>query len=131
MESSNFKTVEALVSKIGQLTFQKYDGVAEVVATVTKPNAFSHVEGVGVSSTMVKDNFKDMEPVKFENTIAQTNRAFNLPVENEKLRIIPVPHCIYCLWIQYWKSSRKYYQFIRIVAKIWNHHRSNFIIVHF
>ena len=38
VESSNFKTVEALVSKIGQLTFQKYDGVAEVVATVTKPN---------------------------------------------------------------------------------------------
>lgn len=84
VESSNFKTVEALVSKIGQLTFQKYDGVAEVVATVTKPNAFSHVEGVGVSSTMVKDNFKDMEPVKFENTIAQTNRAFNLPVKNEE-----------------------------------------------
>ncbi|RCK65227.1 Folic acid synthesis protein FOL1 [Candida viswanathii] len=84
VESSNFKTVEALVSKIGQLTFQKYGaGIEEVLAVVTKPNAFSHVEGVGVSSTVTEENFKDMEPIELDNG-AQTITSFNLPVEQEK-----------------------------------------------
>lgn len=84
VESSNFKTVEALVSKIGQLTFQKYSaGIEEVLAIVTKPNAFSHVEGVGVSSTMTIENFNDMDPISFENG-AQNVTSFNLPVEEKK-----------------------------------------------
>ncbi|EMG46325.1 FOL1 Folic acid synthesis protein FOL1 [Candida maltosa Xu316] len=81
VESSNFKTVEALVSKIGQLTFQNYEGIEEVLAIVTKPNAFSHVEGVGVSSSMTKENFKGLEPIQVNNV---SNSAFNLPVEEEK-----------------------------------------------
>ncbi|KAG7661500.1 FOL1 [[Candida] subhashii] len=81
VEASNFKTVEALVSKIGQLTFQKYDkGIESIKATVTKPNAFSHIEGVGVSSYMTATSFKDAKPLTF--TDHSTNSSFNMPVED-------------------------------------------------
>lgn len=85
VESSNFKTVEALVFKIGQLTFQNYPnvGIESVDAKVTKPNAFSHVEGVGVSSLMTPKNFTDVEPLAVEYVLHEKG-DFNLPVENEK-----------------------------------------------
>ena len=131
MESSNFKTVEALVSKIGQLTFQKYDGVAEVVATVTKPNAFSHVEGVGYHLPWSKTISKIWNQLNLKTQLLKLIEHSIYLLKMRKLRIIPGTTLHLLPLDQYWKSSRKYYQFIRIVAKIWNHHRSNFIIVHF
>jgi len=85
VESSNFKTVEALVFKIGQLTFQNYSnlGIESVDARVTKPNAFSHVEGVGVSSLMTPKNFTNVEPLAL-NYVAHDKEDFNLPVESEE-----------------------------------------------
>ncbi|KAI5967943.1 FOL1 [Candida margitis] len=84
VESSNFKTVEALVFKIGQLTFQNYPnvGIESVDAKVTKPNAFSHVEGVGVSSIMMPENFKDVEPLALKD-VSHDKGDFNLPVEDQ------------------------------------------------
>ena len=64
VESSNFKTVEALVMKIGQLVMQNHgDGIQNVSATVTKPNAITFTDGVGVSSNMSKASFKDVDPI--------------------------------------------------------------------
>ncbi|RLV95180.1 Folic acid synthesis protein FOL1 [Spathaspora sp. JA1] len=78
VESSNFKTVEALVSNIGQLIFQNHgSGIESVLAKVTKPNAFSHIEGVGVSSFMKQESFKDTQPLVFSHV---TNSSFNMPV---------------------------------------------------
>ncbi|KAI5957777.1 FOL1 [Candida theae] len=96
VESSNFKTVEALVFKIGQLTFQNHHGVGieSVDARVTKPNAFSHVEGVGVSSLMTPRNFVDVEPLTLEYS-RQGNGGFNLPVENEATQGYKGKHIAY------------------------------------
>ncbi|EGW31975.1 uncharacterized protein SPAPADRAFT_61089, partial [Spathaspora passalidarum NRRL Y-27907] len=72
-------TVEALVSNIGQLIFQNYDaGIESVFVKVTKPNAFSHIEGVGVSSYMNQKTFKDAQPLVLTQA---PSSAFNMPVE--------------------------------------------------
>ena len=96
VESSNFKTVEALVFKIGQLTFQNYSnvGIEYVDARVTKPNAFSHVEGVGVSSLMTSKNFADVEPLAVEYVLHDKG-DFNLPVENETSQDYKGAHVAY------------------------------------
>ena len=81
VESSNFKTVEALVMKIGQLITQKID-IESVFVKVTKPNAIAYTDGVGVSSNMNKDLFKDMEPIATYNSVIESTK-FNLPTLGE------------------------------------------------
>ncbi|KAK6205476.1 Dihydropteroate synthase-like protein [Scheffersomyces amazonensis] len=88
VETSNFKTVEALITKIGQLIFQKHgNGISYINIKVTKPNAISFTEGVGVSSRMDINSFKDVEPIKFENNSVPTPQpsdiSFNLPLDTE------------------------------------------------
>ncbi|CAI5759968.1 unnamed protein product [Candida verbasci] len=80
VENSNFKTVEALVFKIGQLIYQdnRNRGIQDVNVEVTKINAFNHVEGVGVSSLMTIDSFKDSKPITFR----KETKLFNMPVED-------------------------------------------------
>lgn len=85
VESSNFKTVEALVLKIGQLIFQKFpdEGIITISAKVTKPNAITYTEGVGVaSSNMTPESFKDMEPIESSALKLDVN-SFNLPTFKE------------------------------------------------
>ncbi|CAF3985469.1 unnamed protein product [Adineta steineri] len=81
VESSNFKTVEALVMKIGQLITQKND-IETIFVRVTKPNAISFTDGVGVSSNMKRDSFKNMEPITTHNSLTGSTK-FNLPTSNE------------------------------------------------
>ncbi|KAI5956509.1 FOL1 [Candida jiufengensis] len=83
VENSNFKTVEALVFKIGQLIFQKYGkfGIESADVKATKPNAFSHVDGVGVSSLVTKQNFKDAPDLELSHPKEMPN-GFDLPVES-------------------------------------------------
>lgn len=84
VESSNFKTVEALVMKIGQLVMQNHgDGVQNVSATVTKPNAITFTDGVGVSSNMSKASFKDVDPITDIGTSVNSAPNFNLPTSVE------------------------------------------------
>lgn len=87
VELSNFKTVEALVMKIGQLIFQNHQkGVTSVFAKVTKPNAISYTEGVGVSSLMTKASFEGVEPIPKSDgfsTHLHPSEKFNLPTAAE------------------------------------------------
>ena len=84
VESSNFKTVEALVMKIGQLVMQNHgDGIQNVSATVTKPNAITFTDGVGVSSNMSKASFKDVDPITDVGTSVDSVSNFNLPTSAE------------------------------------------------
>ncbi|KAI5964201.1 FOL1 [Candida pseudojiufengensis] len=85
VENSNFKTVEALVFKIGHLVFQKYGklGIAAVDVKATKPNAFSHVEGVGVSSLVTQETFRDAVDDDFSSADKSSSEVgFDLPVED-------------------------------------------------
>lgn len=86
VESSNFKTVEALVHSIGRLTFQKHSdlGIKQLVVTVIKPHAFNHVEGVGVSSTMVSKDFDDLPPIdcELDKKKSDPSNTFTLPATN-------------------------------------------------
>ncbi|KAK6458792.1 Dihydropteroate synthase-like protein [Scheffersomyces xylosifermentans] len=87
VESSNFKTVEALVMKIGQLVFQNHgEGVESVFVKVTKPNAISYTEGVGVSSIMKKESFAGVTPISQidHNTVQTPSSKFNLPTAVEE-----------------------------------------------
>lgn len=75
VEASNFKTVEALVRNIGQLVLQN-EGIDSVYAKVTKPNAISYTEGVGVALEMSRQMFVGEEPIKMPESAPST---FNLP----------------------------------------------------
>lgn len=97
VESSNFKTVEALVLKIGQLIFQKFpqEGILTITATVTKPNAITYTEGVGVaSSDMTPESFADMEPIELCAMEVDKN-SFNLPTFKEDETITKKLHTAY------------------------------------
>lgn len=84
VETSNFKTVEALVMKIGQLVMQNHgDGVQDITAKVTKPNAITFTDGVGVASNMTKSSFKDVEPIRNINAAELPDSQFNLPTSVE------------------------------------------------
>ncbi|ODV81622.1 folic acid synthesis protein [Suhomyces tanzawaensis NRRL Y-17324] len=85
VEGSNFKTVEALVMKIGQLIFQNHPkGIESVNAKVTKPNAISFTVGVGVSSDMTSNSFKDVEPIVIDAGEKFSSNSFNLPSQAEE-----------------------------------------------
>lgn len=93
VESSNFKTVEALVMKIGQLIFQNNgNGVASVSARVTKPNAISFTDGVGVSSDMTAESFKDVEPI---GAVETSHTTFNLPTSQTDSFVSKGDHVAY------------------------------------
>ncbi|UJR19830.1 hypothetical protein I4U23_022963 [Adineta vaga] len=81
VESSNFKTVEALVMKIGQLITQEYN-IENVFVKVTKPNAIPFTDGVGVSSIMNKASFNDIEPITTQSTVMESTQ-FNLPTSSD------------------------------------------------
>lgn len=82
VELSNFKTVEALELNIGQLILQNNgDDVNEVAVKVTKPNAISYTDGVGVKSVFTKDRFTNM--AKIDVAKVKEVVEFNLPVETE------------------------------------------------
>lgn len=86
VESSNFKTVEALELTIGQLIFQNHGHhINKVVVTVTKPNAITYTEGVGVQSELNMDRYKNLEKleIKSSDDSANSNSGFNLPVNEE------------------------------------------------
>ncbi|KAG7191843.1 trifunctional dihydropteroate synthetase [Scheffersomyces spartinae] len=93
VELSNFKTVEALVFKIGQLIFQFYgEKMSTINIKVTKPNAISYTEGVGVSSTMTSETFKDSTPIEFttegqNQTQLHGCSMFNLPTDTSPIDI--------------------------------------------
>lgn len=87
VESSNFKTVEALELTIGQLIFQNHGGhIDKVTVTVTKPNAITYTEGVGVLSELNHERFKDLEKLDTQRieaaTLAPETNGFNLPVND-------------------------------------------------
>lgn len=84
VESSNFKTVEALVMKVGQLIIQNHgEGIDKVTAKITKPNAITFTDGVGVSSDMSKDSFKDVKPISLVSETINSSSTFNLPTSVE------------------------------------------------
>lgn len=76
VEASNFKTVETLVRKIGQLVLQGRERVvAHVDVRVTKPNAISFTEGVGVTLAMSGAEFEGAAPVEIPNATAAAAAA--------------------------------------------------------
>lgn len=81
VESANFKTVEALVSRIGQLIYQQNPSISvdSVTITVIKPNAINWTNGVGVKSRMTGASFADVKPIDLLVTSEAT--PFNLPVQ--------------------------------------------------
>lgn len=94
VETSNFKTVEALVMKIGQLIFQFHStGVKDVSVKVTKPNAITFTEGVGVVSDMTIDSFKNVQPLEFKNKLLHS--GFDLPTSEEEARFTEGTHVAY------------------------------------
>lgn len=95
VEASNFKTVEALVSNIGQLVFQDYsDDVSTLKVKVTKPNAISYTDGVGVTSNMNAGSFKDFEPLLHPDSIA-ISQGFNLPLSEIEAKSTKRDHVAY------------------------------------
>ncbi|CAN3500005.1 folic acid synthesis protein Fol1p [Diutina catenulata] len=76
-EAANFKTVEALVARVGQLIVETSPEVKEAVVKVTKPNAIAYTEGVGVSSVVGSGDFAGEPRVEIPS---QAETGFNLPV---------------------------------------------------
>lgn len=96
VESSNFKTVEALVMKIGQLIFQNHsgEGIERISTKVTKPNAITFTDGVGVSSTdMTESSFIGLEPISVNEYSNISN--FNLPTNQNEGIITNKEHIAY------------------------------------
>ena len=84
VESSNFKTVEALEQTIGQLVFQNHgDHISSITVTVTKPNAITSTEGVGVQSELTKDRFEGTKPLEIPSLVMADENGFNLKVSEE------------------------------------------------
>lgn len=81
VETSDFKTVEALVMKAGQLILQIHGSeIEKVTVNVTKPNAISFTDGVGVSSEMSSKSFSNLSPIK---NIVHEKTTFSLPLSAE------------------------------------------------
>lgn len=85
VESSNFKTVEALVDSVAQIvTQQDYftnHPDAPVIVKVIKLNAITATRGVGVSCTRTKKDFLGKPVLEVNSSSAQLgNASFNLPV---------------------------------------------------
>ncbi|EGV61421.1 trifunctional dihydropteroate synthetase [Yamadazyma tenuis] len=81
VEGSNFKTVEALEMAIGQLIFQgNGDHIQKAVVTITKPNAITYTDGVGVESSITRERFVGAEPIKVDSS-ANVSESFNLPAD--------------------------------------------------
>lgn len=81
VENSNFKTVETLVMKIGQLALQgRDDQIKNVSVKVTKPNAITYTDGVGVTSDMTPRSFQDAEPISATSKVPGQHNpsSFNL-----------------------------------------------------
>lgn len=86
VETSNFKTVEAFASSIGQFILQNNSNcISKLKVVATKPNAIAYTEGVGVS-TQIFDSEVSSSPIKFNNVANESsNKAhvaeqmFNLP----------------------------------------------------
>lgn len=94
VENSNFKTVEALVNKIGQLVFQSHgSGVRQVSVKVTKPNAITFTEGVGVVSDMTAVSFANVEPITFKEGALVL--PFDLPTSSEEAASANTTHVAY------------------------------------
>lgn len=78
VEQTNFKTVEALVSRVGQVILQNHDQhISAADVSVTKPNAINYTEGVGVASKMTAKDFEGKEPLV---VTPEQSSSFNLPV---------------------------------------------------
>ncbi|CCE85874.1 Piso0_005510 [Millerozyma farinosa CBS 7064] len=86
VETSNFKTVEAFVSSIGQFILQNNSScISKLKVVATKPNAIAYTEGVGVS-TEIYDSELSSAQIKFNNVTNETSskvpvteKTFNLP----------------------------------------------------
>lgn len=84
VESSNFKTVEALEASIGQLIFQNHGShINKIKVKITKPNAITYTDGVGVESEVTKDRFIGLDPIEIRSS--NESETFNLPTDNEHI----------------------------------------------
>lgn len=83
IESTNFKTVEALVKLTCQWIFQNFPTVESAAVRVTKPNAIVFTEGVGVSCEYTREELAAEDPIVVEPVEAQAPAAFNLPVSSQ------------------------------------------------
>lgn len=96
VESSNFKTVEALVMKIGQLVYQDFnhaDSIESVYVKVAKPNAITFTDSVGVASLMTKETFSGLSPIDLASE--SHSSGFNLPTSVEESVIEQKEHVSY------------------------------------
>lgn len=83
IESTNFKTVEALVKLTCQWIFQNFPAVDSAAVRVTKPNAIVFTEGVGVSCEYTREELSVESPLLVENVEATTTTTpFDLPVSS-------------------------------------------------
>lgn len=96
VESSNFKTVEALVTKIGQLVYQDFnqtDSIESVYVKVAKPNAITFTDSVGVTSVMTKESFAGFTPI--DHVSEMLLNGFNLPTSVEEAKVERKEHVSY------------------------------------
>lgn len=86
VETSNFKTVEALVNSVAQIVTQrryfKTNPDAAVTVKVIKLNAITATKGVGVSCTRTYKDFID-KPALLAGSASTTSTSFDLPVSNQ------------------------------------------------
>lgn len=83
VEDSNFKTVEALEMSIGQIIFQNHgQHLDRVNVKVTKPNAITYTDGVGVQSELTKDRFEGLDKIVVKKSHPQES-SFNLPADEQ------------------------------------------------
>ncbi|SCU96793.1 LADA_0H02784g1_1 [Lachancea dasiensis] len=91
VESSNFKTVEALVECVTQVTmnnpFFEANPDAFVTVKVIKLNAITATKGVGVSCTRMAKDFLGKGPMVVVKAL-ETSKSFDLPVAS-KTPVIP------------------------------------------
>lgn len=79
VESSNFKTVEALIESVCQVIIQNHD-IVSVRARATKPNAITFANGVGVEILRTPNDFLNSPKITVTESEASDFRdSFNLP----------------------------------------------------
>lgn len=84
IESTNFKTVEALVKLTCQWIFQNFQEVDVALVRVTKPNAIIYTDGVGVSCLYSRDELSSEKLIETEVIeSAALEQLFNLPVTSK------------------------------------------------
>lgn len=132
IENANFKTVEALVECVSKLISQNVDlnmhksfENTKISCKVTKLNAITDTDGVGVSCTRDLKVLRLLDDIHFnDNLVNQSSNGsysvekFNLPVQNKEMETTDGSHLWNKAYLAFGSNMGKRLQYIQTALKL-------------